>query len=56
MNQSVLKLFPWPWLPSLGLLIFFVFFVGLLVRVLSKSRRSVYHSAEALPLNDGKKL
>ena len=55
MNQSVLSMFPWPWLPAFALLIFFVFFMLLLVRVFSKSQKSTYSAAELLPLDEGKK-
>jgi cytochrome c oxidase cbb3-type subunit IV len=56
MKQEVLTLFPWPWLPTIGLLIFFIFFVGLIVRVSMKSRQSIFVKAEVLPLDDGDKI
>lgn len=54
MRES-LSLFPWPWLPSLALLIFFGFFVALIVRVSLRSQRTKLQQAELLPLDDGEK-
>lgn len=56
MKQEILTQFPYPWLPSLGLLIFFFFFVGLLISVGMKSRHQTFARAESLPLHDGEKL
>ncbi len=53
MKQEILTRFPWPWLPSIALLIFFVFFLGLLVRLSMKSQVSALNRAERLPLEDG---
>lgn len=55
MKQEVLSLFPWPWLPSLALLIFFSLFVTILLRVNLKSRRIQLNLAANLPLDDGEK-
>ena len=55
MKQEILTQFPWPWIPILGLIIFFTFFVGLLVRVSLRSRQHIFQSAEILPLEDGVK-
>lgn len=55
MKQEILTQFPWPWLPTLALLIFFVFFVGLMIRVNLKSRNKIFIEAAALPLSDGEK-
>ena len=55
MKQEILTQFPWPWLPSLALLIFFAFFIGLVVRVSMKSRQHLFKAAEGLPLSDGEK-
>lgn len=55
MKQEILVRFPWPWLTAVALIIFFVFFLGLLIRVSLKSRRSVFAAAELLPLHDGDK-
>ena len=56
MKQDLLTHFPWPWLPSLALLIFFVFFLGLLFRVFSKREKPILAAAERLPFDDGEKL
>lgn len=55
MKQEILTQFPWPWLPTLALLIFFSFFVILLFRVNSKNQREIINLAQQLPLNDGEK-
>lgn len=55
MKQELLSYFPWPWLPSLALLIFFTVFVGLIIRVSLKSQRVMFTEAERLPLQDGEK-
>lgn len=55
MKQQILTLFPWTWLPSLALLIFFAFFIGLLIRVNLKSQQSIFSTAATLPLDDGEK-
>ena len=55
MKQQILTQFPWPWLPTLALLIFFSFFVFLLFRISSQSQRRVFEAAEQLPLADGDK-
>ena len=55
MKQEIHTQFPWPWLPTIGLLIFFIFFVVLLFRVSSKSQKREFVSAEKLPLADGEK-
>lgn len=56
MKQEILSKFPWPWLPTAALLIFFIFFVGLIIRVSLKSRKPVFEAAETLPLHDGDPL
>ncbi len=56
MKQEILIQFPWPWLPTLALMIFFVFFVALIIRVGMKSRQHIFTAAESLPLQDGEKL
>jgi hypothetical protein len=53
MKQEILTRFPWPWLPSMALLIFFVFFLGLIVRLTMKSHAPVLQRAQTLPLEDG---
>jgi cbb3-type cytochrome oxidase subunit 3 len=55
MSQEILTRFPWPWLPTLALLIFFIFFVGLIIRVSLRSRCEIFNSAGQLPLQDGEK-
>lgn len=55
MKQEILTRFPWPWLPTLGLLIFFIFFIALIFRVYTSSRREFFLVAESLPLDDGEK-
>lgn len=56
MKQEILTRFPWPWLPTLALMIFFCFFVVLCFRTFSKSRRPVFAAAEKIPMNDGEKV
>ncbi len=55
MKQLILTQFPWPWLSTLALMIFFVFFIGLIVRVNQKSRAPIFKESEVLPLSDGEK-
>lgn len=55
MKQEILIHFPWPWLSTLALMIFFTFFIGLVARLTMKSRRRVFALAERLPLSDGDK-
>lgn len=55
MKQQILTQFPWPWLPTIALVIFFTFFVLLIVNVCLKSNRKIFTAAEGLPLNDGDK-
>lgn len=55
MKQEILTRFPWPWLPTLALVIFFTFFVTVLINVLMKSRRPIFDAAENLPLEDGER-
>lgn len=56
MMQQVLTQFPWPWLPSLALVIFFVFFVLLIFRVRAESQKEILNSGASLPLHDGEKV
>lgn len=53
MKQEVLSQFPFPWLPTIALLIFFVFFVALLILLSTPSQKSLAAQAGILPLNDG---
>lgn len=55
MKQLILTQFPWPWLPSMALLIFFIFFVGLITIVTLRSRAGVYVQPSHLPLEEGTK-
>lgn len=55
MKRDILTTFPWPWLPTIGLLIFFIFFVVIIFRVSTKVHRARFTSIENLPLNDGEK-
>lgn len=55
MKQEILTRFPWPWLPSLALLIFFIFFVGLVARLMLKSRKPILVRASRLPLEEAEK-
>jgi len=55
MKQDILTKFPWPWLPTLALVIFFSFFMILIIRVSMKSRQSLLQTASTLPLDDGEK-
>ena len=53
MKQLVLAQFPWPVLPTMALIIFFVFFVALFVITHFRSRTPLYARASALPLEEG---
>lgn len=55
MKQEILTRFPWPWLPSMALLIFFVFFIGLIVQLMIKSRQPLLARASRLPLEEAEK-
>ncbi len=53
MKQYILTQFPWPWLPAAALVIFFLFFVGVVVFTSLKWRRPVYEKAAQIPLDEG---
>ena len=53
MKQQILTQFPWPWLPAAALLIFFVFFVLMIVRLLLESQKPVQLRASHLALEEG---
>ena len=53
MKQEGLKFFTDIHLTSFGLLIFFLFFVGVLVWVYRKTSSNLYQRMEQLPLQDG---
>ena len=55
MKQDILTRFPWPWLPTLALVIFFLFFIGLIIQVSRKNNRKLFSMAEVLPLHDGER-
>ena len=52
MKSEVLKLFPWIDLSCLGLVIFFVFFIGVLYRVFSEENRPIFDYAQNIPLKE----
>jgi cbb3-type cytochrome oxidase subunit 3 len=53
MKQQGLAYFSDTYLTSIGLLIFFVFFAGMLVWVHRKNSKDLYSYLEQLPLNEG---
>jgi cbb3-type cytochrome oxidase subunit 3 len=53
MKQEVLTQFPHPLLPTLAMLLFFAFFVGLLIFIIRRKNISLFQSAASLPLSDG---
>ncbi|MBV2167889.1 MAG: cbb3-type cytochrome c oxidase subunit 3 [Bdellovibrio sp.] len=53
MKQEGLKYFTDTHLTGMGLLIFFIFFVGVLFWVYRKSSTEIYHKMEQIPLQDG---
>lgn len=53
MKQLILTQFPWKWLPVVGLLIFFIAFLLLLIRILLESKDETVKTYSSLPLNDG---
>lgn len=53
MKQEGLKYFTETHLTALGLLIFFLFFIGVLFWVYRKSSSSLYSKMEQMPLKDG---
>lgn len=55
MKQEILSRFPWPWLSATALVIFFVFFLGLLVRLWMQSQQPVLLRAQQLPFDEGEK-
>ncbi len=55
MKQEILTRFPWPWLPSLALLIFFIFFIGLIAQLMMTSRQPLLARQSKLPLEEAEK-
>ncbi|MEN0059688.1 MAG: cbb3-type cytochrome c oxidase subunit 3 [Bdellovibrio sp.] len=53
MKQDGLKFFTDTQMTSLGLIIFFVFFAGVLLWVFRKSSGTLYSKMENMPLKDG---
>ncbi|MNT14842.1 Cbb3-type cytochrome oxidase component FixQ [compost metagenome] len=53
MKQEGLQYFTDTHLTAIGLLIFFLFFVGVLLWINRKSAKSFYSKMEQVPLNDG---
>ncbi|MFS4457714.1 CcoQ/FixQ family Cbb3-type cytochrome c oxidase assembly chaperone [Bdellovibrio sp. HCB2-146] len=53
MKQEGLKFFTDTYLTSFGLLIFFLFFIGVMVWIYRKSSVNLYQRMEQLPLQDG---
>lgn len=52
MKAEVLSMFHMPWLTSLGLLIFFSLFVGMLVWVTRPGRQPLYEHLSRLPFSE----
>ena len=53
MTAETLAKFPWPSLPSLALIIFFLFFIGLFLITHFRARTPIYERASTLPLEEG---
>jgi cbb3-type cytochrome oxidase subunit 3 len=53
MKQDGLQYFTDTYLTAIGLMIFFLFFVGVLVWINRKSAKKFYGKMEQLPLSDG---
>ena len=53
MKQEGLIYFTDTHLTAVGLLIFFLFFIGVLFWVYRKNSSAIYHRAELMPLKDG---
>jgi cbb3-type cytochrome oxidase subunit 3 len=53
MKQEALTQFPLPVLPTIGLLIFFVFFVGMLIYISRRTNKLLFQQTADLPLVDG---
>lgn len=53
MKQEALKFFTDTHLTAAGLMIFFLFFAGVLLWVYRKSSTEMYAHLEQMPLNDG---
>ncbi len=52
MISKALSSFPYPWLSSLGLVIFFAIFVGVLVWVSRRGGTEFYSRLSQMPLED----
>lgn len=53
MKQDVLTQFPLPVLPTIALLIFFTFFVGMLVYISRRQNKPLFQHVANQPLVDG---
>ncbi len=53
MKQEALKFFTDTHLTSIGLLIFFLFFVGVMLWIYRSSSTEIYRRMEQMPLKDG---
>ncbi|MDG0816015.1 cbb3-type cytochrome oxidase subunit 3 [Bdellovibrio svalbardensis] len=53
MKQLGLAAFTDTYLTALGLIIFFLFFIGMILWVNHKDRKVLYKQMENMPLNDG---
>lgn len=53
MKQDGLKFFTDTHLTSIGLMIFFLFFVGVMFWIYRRNSKELYSGMEQLPLNDG---
>ena len=55
MKQVVLSQFNYPWLPTIGMIIFIIIFIGVLYFALHKDNAGHFSKASSMPLNDGEK-
>ena len=51
--KDVVTKFPWPWLPTTALIIFFTLFILLLFRLSQKHRQPILNATAHLPLEEG---
>ncbi len=52
MKQAILSQFPWPWLPSLGLIIFLALFIFLVLREYRREAQTTNETLARLPLEE----
>lgn len=55
MTKEVLANLNMPWLPSIGLLLFLVLFVGMLIWINRRGSDDFYRQVQGLPMDDGNK-